>query len=715
MVARKKSIGIATRRRNGIIMEEWILNRAADRDYRVSALISTYNSERFMRARLENLEAQTIAQKCEIVIVNSSSTQNEHAIIEEFISRYDNITYMKTPVRENGTKAINRAVELARGEYLAFANADDRYRRDALEIIEKVFNAHPDVGAGYFDSAITPIENETFERNSATSMFKWPDYSLRQLLRSDTFGPQFFWRKSIHDDVGYFDDSMTVASDYDFVIRAAWKHGALHVRDTLGLYLSSPQSHEHIHQAKTIDETFSILRKYRRMIPLEAIYPGLRQTADKAARAAALVDMGNCCIVSDTPDPELSLSFYQEALSLSPGDSQIMSAVTIAQRLIMSPPHFRSNGAEQLPYVNHPVVSEARQGKGVSVLNTGAMSEATSDVDFPNPSFYIVRYAQPGPMVSVIVPTFNRPQFLEKALLSILNQTYKNFEIIVVNDGGCDVENAIAKLNITGAIVYVRLAKNTERSVARNVGIKIARGKYIAYLDDDDLFYPDHLDTLVRALQSGAQKVAYTDACRALQHLENNEYKTIERQLLYSNDFTKEALLVDNQFPNLCCMHEKSCLDEVGLFDETLQTHEDWDLWIRLSRKYDFIHVKKVTAEYSYRNDLSNTSTRRLGDFFRTRQLIYKKFEAYARENINVLRAQQKALEAQRSMISPKVNVADMMQNVLTLVEQGMLAKAAAYYDAHRPECPDMPDLVKFDELVTKIKLMVETEMAAHT
>jgi glycosyltransferase involved in cell wall biosynthesis len=686
-------------------MEEWVLRRAADRDYSVSALVSTYNSERFMRGRLEDLEQQTIVPKCEIVIVNSNSRQNEHDIIMDFISRYDNITYMRTPEREPGTVAINRAAKIARGRYLAFSNTDDRYRRDAFEIMEKVFDSHPNEGAAYFDSAITSVENETFESNSARSTFRWPDYSLRQLLRSDIFGPQFFWRKSLHDIVGYFDESLYSASDYDFVIRASWKSNALHVRETLGLYLQSPKSQEHLHQGNTIKETFGVLRKHRRMIPLEDIYPGLKETKDFVVRAAALLDMGNCTILSDTPDPELALTFFQEAKAIAASDPAISSAITVANKLINKQPLSR---ADRLPIVNHPVVKDARCGRGVSVSNEGTLSDVSQDVDYPNPSFYIVRYVQPGPMVSVILPTFNRPQFLEKALESILNQTYKNFEIIVINDGGSDVENVVAKLNTRGNIVYVRLAKNIERSAARNAGIKIARGKYIAYLDDDDLFYPDHLETLVTTLQSGPHAVAYTDAYRAVQQMADGTYRTVQRQLLYSYDFTPDAILVENQFPNLCCMHRKSCFDEVGLFDESLQTHEDWDLWIRLSRKYSFVHIKKATAEYSYRDDRTNTSTQRLEDFYRTRQLLYKKFEAYAHENPNVLMAQQNALESHRRMIFPGANVAEMMQTVLNLVEQGLIAQALTFYDANRAQCPPLPELIKFDSLINRMRTMAQ-------
>jgi O-antigen biosynthesis protein len=122
-----------------------------------------------------------------------------------------------------------------------------------------------------------------------------------------------------------------------------------------------------------------------------------------------------------------------------------------------------------------------------------------------------------APLVSVIVPTYNRPDMLAATLESILNQTYQRLEIIVVNDCGLEVENIAGWLNRQGNITYVRHACNRGLAAARNTGIKLARGKYLAYLDDDDLFYPDHLETLVTALEGSRFRVAYTDAHRAHQ------------------------------------------------------------------------------------------------------------------------------------------------------------------------------------------------------
>lgn len=245
------------------------------------------------------------------------------------------------------------------------------------------------------------------------------------------------------------------------------------------------------------------------------------------------------------------------------------------------------------------------------------------------------------PLVSVIVPTFNRPDRLVEALRSILQQTYPNFEIIVVNDAGTEVENLVSSLNSSGKITYIKHGRNRGLAAARNTGIKLSKGTYIAYLDDDDLYYPDHLETLVRFLKGSPYKVAYTDAHRAYQKRVNGRYAVVTKDIPYSFDFDYDRILVDNFVPVLCFMHEKSCLDEVGYFDEDLTTQEDWDLWIRLSRKFKFAHIKKVTCEFSWRDDGTTMTSQKAMDFLRNRKKIYEKYRAYSQGKPAIRQAQE--------------------------------------------------------------------------
>ena len=259
--------------------------------------------------------------------------------------------------------------------------------------------------------------------------------------------------------------------------------------------------------------------------------------------------------------------------------------------------------------------------------------------------------ANATPIVSVIVPTYNRLGMLRGALESILAQTLRDFEIIVVNDAGKDVEEVVAGLNCGGRITYVRHDRNRGLAAARNTGLRLAQGKYIAYLDDDDLYYPDHLETLVTHLEKYGGKVAYTDAHRAIQKMTEGGYVTINRDIPSSRDFNRDQFLVSNYVPVLCFMHEKACLEESGYFDERLTSHEDWDLWIRMSRKFDFAHIKKVTCEYSWRTDGTTMTSGKRSDYLRTMEIIYDKYRHMTQGNLHVLDGQKRRLDLLRAEI----------------------------------------------------------------
>jgi GT2 family glycosyltransferase/Flp pilus assembly protein TadD len=234
------------------------------------------------------------------------------------------------------------------------------------------------------------------------------------------------------------------------------------------------------------------------------------------------------------------------------------------------------------------------------------------------------------PLVTVIVPTYNRPHMLINALKSIFGQTYQSYEVIVVNDGGSDVRDLFEGLP-SDSIRYLQHETNRGLPAARNTGIKAARGKYIAYLDDDDLFYPDHLETLVYFLESAEHVVAYTDAHRTFQERQNGKYVTSKKDVPYSINFDYELILKENFIPVLCIMHRKSCVESVGLFDETLQSHEDWDLWMRMSRRFRFAHIPVVTCSFSWRQDGSTMTSGGPQKMHESRVIVSQRGKEYQR------------------------------------------------------------------------------------
>lgn len=247
------------------------------------------------------------------------------------------------------------------------------------------------------------------------------------------------------------------------------------------------------------------------------------------------------------------------------------------------------------------------------------------------------------PLVSVIVPTRNRPHFLKEALHSILNQTYRYFEIIVVNDSGEEVSEIINAFK-DSRIRYVRHETNKGPSASRNTGLKTAKGTYIAYLDDDDIYYPEHLEMLVNFLEKSGCKVAYSDSYQAFQEKAVNNFVTKRKTLANGYDFDRENFLIKNNIPILTVMHAKECIDEIGVFDERIGVHEDWDLWIRMSRKYDFYHVRQVTAEFRTRESTDSITSKDFPNFLEVMKRIHSKYSCYVSD--------PKTVTAQKTIVS---------------------------------------------------------------
>ena len=234
----------------------------AQKDYIVSAIVSAYNCERFIAGCLEDLERQTIADRLEIVVVNSGSQEDEETIIKQFQEKFDNIVYIKTGNRETIYKAWNRGIKSASGKYITNANADDRHRKDAFEIMVNELESDRNIDLVYADDIVTETENETFEHHTPTGCLNWPEFDQHELLCRSFIGPHPMWRKGLHERFGYFDGSFAVSGDYEFWLRISEKCRFKHIKEYLGLYLRNPNSAERRDYAVTFSETERIVNKY---------------------------------------------------------------------------------------------------------------------------------------------------------------------------------------------------------------------------------------------------------------------------------------------------------------------------------------------------------------------------------------------------------------------------------------------------------------------
>lgn len=222
------------------------------------------------------------------------------------------------------------------------------------------------------------------------------------------------------------------------------------------------------------------------------------------------------------------------------------------------------------------------------------------------------------PMVSIVMPTYNRAHLIEKSIQSVLQQTYTNFELLIVDDGSIDNTEKVVQRCLDPRIRYIKCSKNMGANVVRNIGIKAAKCEYIAFQDSDDEWLPNKLEKQMILMEKSDEKLgvvytgfwrfegddkSYTPSTRVT-HVEGN----ISQEILKENFVSTQTILV-----------KKKCLEDVGLFDEKLPRLQDWELIIRLSKKYEFQYVKEgLVNVYHTENSITSTGNNVLYDAYET-------------------------------------------------------------------------------------------------
>lgn len=213
--------------------------------------------------------------------------------------------------------------------------------------------------------------------------------------------------------------------------------------------------------------------------------------------------------------------------------------------------------------------------------------------------------------MSVIVRTKDRPTLLAEAFESLRAQTFRDFEVIVVVDGGADLEESRLDAGEGVPIRVVRPAPPGGRARALNAGLGAARGRFVGYLDDDDLWRPEHLETHVRFLSGDSPyRASHSDADRVFYRLgEDGRYHETGRAPMERRDFDAARLLYVNHVALITLVHERSAAEAAGGFDDAFDLYEDWEFLIRLSRVTRVRRLPVTTALYRIRDDGSNATT----------------------------------------------------------------------------------------------------------
>ena len=204
------------------------------------------------------------------------------------------------------------------------------------------------------------------------------------------------------------------------------------------------------------------------------------------------------------------------------------------------------------------------------------------------------------PLISVVIPTYNHAHFLGQALQSVIDQTYQNWEIIVVDNHSSDCTDEVIKQFSSYKICLLKINNNGIIGASRNLGIKAAKGDWIAFLDSDDIWYKEKLDRSISALQENPGiQVITTD--ELLVNKISDEEQVLHHGP-YCSDFYKILLISGNRLSTSATLVKRSFIDETGiLFREKKEfvTAEDYDFWMQLAfANASFAFVRSVQGEY---------------------------------------------------------------------------------------------------------------------
>ncbi len=221
------------------------------------------------------------------------------------------------------------------------------------------------------------------------------------------------------------------------------------------------------------------------------------------------------------------------------------------------------------------------------------------------------------PFFSILIPLYNKENSIAETLQSVLDQTFTNYEIIIINDGSTDDSDKVVKEFTDERILYFS-TKNNGISKARNLGIEKANGNLIAFLDADDFWYPNHLEILYKLSQkfpeAGLYATSYEKRFNSKATFPAN-FKNIDAKsnsMIIVKDFF-DASTIDHIVWTSACAVPKNVLNSIGVFDTSI-THgagEDTDLWIRIALVFQVALATYITATYNLDagNRVSNTDT----------------------------------------------------------------------------------------------------------
>ncbi|MEE9356734.1 MAG: glycosyltransferase [Methylococcaceae bacterium] len=517
--------------------------------------IIAYNYDQYLGHAIQSALDQTASDSLEVLVIDDCSTDDTETVVHGF-AKDPRVRYIKNEHNLGTVLNANKCLAHARGCYFLLLGADDFLLPGAIKSLLNVVENDGNVDLVYGRYVIADgqgvVNNLVNHPGHKKFSYLGERNEFADLLRYDCYinmGASLF-RKTALQSMGFFDDQLKIddqgrffrATDYDLMLRlsAAGKRFAF------------------------VNQLMSAFRVH-----------------------------GNQASVGD--------NYLKEGI-------QLKEHLELLEKYIVPENHSLIIGHQQSiielfkgkirNFKQYPTEYAALYPAIENRINT--VIEQLESLPQTEPKIKL----KTNPLVSIIIPTRNRPLLLINAMESISRQTYSHWEAIVINDGGDDIGALIAYQDVKQQFRYIDLKYNQGQGAARNAGLSLARGDIVCYLDDDDRYKPDHLKTVVDALQQGQEAFVYTDIDYVLEKVNGQQRTEVSRTSLYEHgNFDLEKLYIENYIPINTWAHLRHCLPTTGVFDETYPSLEDWEFLLRLTTQFGGRHIPRKTVEVRHRID----------------------------------------------------------------------------------------------------------------
>lgn len=535
---------------------------------KIDIVMVSYNSSKYINGCLNSiLKSNYNLNDVGIYIYDNKSTDNTIELFKKFENKYSNKFREFVVIEGNRNLGFGRgnnyAAKRSKGEYLFFLNIDCEIYSDTLSKIEKAINNSDKEHIGIYELKQTPYEHPKYY-DPISKETKWASGACMIISRI------------LFNQIGGFDKNIFMyCEDVELSFRIR----------KLGykiIYLNNISITHYSYNKPYEFKKSQFVNSSANNLYLRFKYGTLKEIIKGYA---------------------LNLLFLKQIKDNEDIQKNILLSVKKEAKKNMRKMFWRGV-VEWLKRINNIF----RKREDVSFKFNGFEYSGVKDG-----AFYQMKKINSNPLVSILVRTCGRPDVLRETLISLKNQTYSNIEIVIVEDGSNLAEkmlkNEFKDLNIK----YYSFKKNVGRCKTGNKALALATGKYLNFLDDDDLFYEDHVETLVSELETSNEKIAYSSSFETpivVYSKSPYKYKLLNEYVLLSADFNVLKLLYANITPIQCVMFDRCVYEQCSGFDENLDALEDWDLWIRYGLDFPFKFIKKTTSVYRVPGNIKDVEDR---------------------------------------------------------------------------------------------------------